>query len=659
MAARAKDIIELVLEDKVRNGDLTAVPQLEDYRARKAQSIQEPTPGDVGQAYDPAAGLGPPPMPQGEYPRQASGGAPRPLQGGLGQAIQQQQPGISYGEQRQLQPPAGVLPTQPSAVGYQQQAPQLAPGSYPHPDVAERATSPYVRMGETMVQHPGRGGMGKAVDPYAGIPDDLRPQHDGMYFPFGYSETISEAHDAGRLTDQQYEMLSKKYDSWLKTTLGIAGRVKELEYQRKHLAATYEEEAKRLEADGDLQAAAALRDYSDRMDENQAERVAYVNEYKRGVDRQMSAIRQAAEDIKNVKFDAMAGLSSPVMGLALALGGWIQGGRGGENPAMAAIRTKIDANLAEQSKELQKTSMGLEAQENILGHMMRYFDSEEQASQASKLYLLDRVHADLERIKNTTASVTTAKRAEGLIPDVEAEFEITQKNFELMVQQAAAKAAQARAAAAASAARAKQQQGNPFIKAKLKPEQKLQLMYREAPQYGGFIKDPTEFRKLNEKQRVMSEAVRLAKEIRAESGGGTLDFTKYPQLAQKQARIIALINRGSALGAYDAGLQRLYDKMLADPGSFSGQITAWIGGGDEYFAQFEHMLSNELQFSQDAAVIPGYSDGEDIYFARPGPERMNNTINRALESAYTTPGMGTPQGTGEDVSQVEEELGFE
>ncbi len=188
------------------------------------------------------------------------------------------------------------------------------------------------------------------------------------------------------------------------------------------------------------------------------------------LEQDMLRIRQENEQLARVQPDPNRWWSSRSKGqqvgavLAAAMGGVLELQTGRPNSAMGFINKQIDDDLQIQKESLSNRRQALSNDLNLYQHLLQRSSSEFEADQRFKMFMLDRVHASLEKQAMGAKSAAMRKKAEEAKLGVQAEYKKAEASILAGKEEMYFQAAQDRAMANAKAA-AEAGQGGPVFMA--------------------------------------------------------------------------------------------------------------------------------------------------------------------------------------------------
>ncbi len=420
--------------------------------------------------YGPLPPADPPPPPM---PNQASGGyggaPPGYHSGGHGGA-----PPASYSG-GQGAPPTPPPPPTAAPVVAPTAAPQYAPITAPMLSPAGQAELAKAKA----QQAPPVAGAGRAP---AGpdmslLPEHLRPQYGGLYYPnmatyeADVAAWVNGAKDdaekklragvAAQAVKGLKKMLASPYGLQLQINANqhdllqdksrLAQQVGEAERKANYVAGAYE-----------TAGAAAERDRQEAWQKRQAE-------HRADMERRIGEIDQLNNEIANTKLDPgrwwkNRGAGRSILALiGLGLGAFAEGYSGGKlkNRAAEMIERAIDRDIDAQKSDMWNKRAALKGKQTLYGMARQRFGDDRQAEMFARSQMWRQVAHTQRRVARGLADDRKKAQLELMATTADANanhFDLTMRQRAAQLHQQAIEA-QRRAAAAAAAARAKKQYG--------------------------------------------------------------------------------------------------------------------------------------------------------------------------------------------------------
>lgn len=492
-------------------------------------------------------------------------------------------------------------------------------------------------------------GMAGIQNPFADLPEELRPWGGGRYFPPNYDELLAEAWIDGDITEKQYDRATAAYDKHMRSGIGLEGTIRRMQADEAGRMMQARAGMMGVEADSYAQQADAIRDASNRAELAEQQRALYMHTYSQAIEKQVQATRTAIDDINATKIDPFAGIfgGRTMAIIGAALGATAAGMAKTPNFALQALQTLVNSNLKEQSMRLEKRTRVADRQKSLLAHMQAHMGDMNKSMAASKAHIYGQLELKVQSIARSANSTITRKRADALVAGIAKLKEIEEKKYEQAVVRVAEAEAAARRRMAMLAAQKRSMEVPGAYVDKLDRDGIAKWNSLQVRQLGGFAGTP-ELKKRYENQVTHMQAADGI--LRKLMNYTTLGSKLSPADRGKVKRLIGLyqqeIRQKSAAGAHDKGFVMLAEQISANPAElfdYSNLLTART--------QVEHaikMHNAEWQAMRDNSnILPGkiHFEGNDAYLLLMHPTQIRNRweteqVGRAASSIPSTVDVG-------------------
>jgi hypothetical protein len=291
---------------------------------------------------------------------------------------------------------------------------------------------------------------------FSDIPPHLRPD-SGFYNP-QYPSMLREAIELGIVSVEDGRKLYAEYDKFKNTPEGQTLGAKRQEDFAKGEQARFGMEVSEMEAGKLDQMASQWENYDQKARRLQAERRAYMEEFRGDYARQMDSYKMAMDDLRRTHMPRKSWSDKLMAGIAVALGALGSAVARTPNYPLQILMKNIDSEMAAFQTDLKRKRGLVFMEGNLLGEMRSRLKSEDAAYSATRQFLMQDTVNKIKAVQASSDSSIIRKKADAAIAAISAEIQVENKRIQAKLSGAAQQAAMIAAMGARRTAASKAQQ---------------------------------------------------------------------------------------------------------------------------------------------------------------------------------------------------------